>query len=115
MAKDGNGAVYMIKGKGDAKGTYKNILAIGNKASYAFDFKEGKDNTTRLGFNGNYWMVGDAADWKTLFTLTAGTAATAAQSIKQTVSTYDPTIWNMEDFGAEKDGRPALIKGCSVK
>lgn len=114
VVKDIGSVVYMIKGKGDAKGTYKNILAIGKNASYAFDFTNGKNNETRLGFNGNYWMVGDAAAWKTLFTLTAGTAATAAQSIKQTVSTYDSTIWDMENFGAEKDGRPVLIKGCSV-
>ena len=114
VVKDSGSAVYMIKGKGDAKGTYKNILAIGNNASYAFDFEEGKNNETRLGFNGNYWNK-ETDDWKTLFTLTAGTAATAAQSIKQTVSTYDPTIWDMENFGAEKDGRPALKKGCSVE
>ena len=104
------GTLYMIRGKGDDKGTYKNILAISNKANYAFNVK---NSDAYLGFNGNYWKR-DTTDWKTLFTLTAGASATAAQSIQQTVSSYDSKIWDMSNFGADKDGRPTLIKGCSV-
>lgn len=108
LLKENNRTVYMIKGTGDNTGTYKNILAISNNATNAINHAKNAEN---LGFNGNYWNK--TTDWKTLFTLTAGTVETV-QSIEQTVSSYDSNIWDMSNFGADKDGRPVLKKGCSV-
>ena len=108
MLKEGNSVVYTIVGKGDKTGTFENILAINNNSASAFYQATGEKN---YGFNGNYWNT--TTDWKTLFTLTAGTVETV-QSIEQTVSSYDSNIWDMSNFGADKDGRPVLKKGCSV-
>lgn len=108
LLKEDTRTVCMIKGTGDAMGTYENILAISHNSTDAFNHVTGVAN---LGFNGNYWNK--TTDWKTLFTLTAGAVETA-RSIEQTVSTYNPNIWDMNDFGADKDGRPKLIPGCSV-
>ena len=108
MIKEGNSVVYTIVGKGDKTGTFENILAINNNSASAFYQATGEKN---YGFNGNYWNK--TTDWKTLFTLTAGTVETV-QSIEQTVLSYDSNIWDMSNFGADKDGRPVLKKGCSV-
>ena len=73
----------------------------------------GKDT---LGYNGNWW-VGDKSfvpSWRDLFQLTAGEKATSVQSVKETMATFDKTVWDTSGFGANKNGRPTLIKGCSV-
>ncbi|MBE5751471.1 MAG: hypothetical protein E7357_03575 [Clostridiales bacterium] len=105
---------YAMCGTGsDALGTFANNLVLGMKSFHTKIDDLGVDT---LGFNGNWWL-GDtktAYEWRDLFNLEAGALATNVRSVQETAATFDTGVWDMSGFKASKNGRPIMIKGCSV-
>ena len=89
-----------------AAGTFVNNLAIG----VAFIEEEIRDS--QFGQNGNWWT--NTRNWQEIFWQEAGNAATNVRSLSQALATFDKNIWDMSGFGEEQNGRPVLIKGCSI-
>lgn len=77
---------------------------------------KGKDKKLK-GYNGNWWLGDSKAlhSWNELFALEAEENATDVRSPETVANSYDPSVWDMSNFGADKDGRPMMIKGCSAK
>ena len=69
-----------------------------------------------LGFNGNWWLGNRKTqiEFKDLFSLTAGSTATNVYSVEETLASFNPSVWDMSGVGADKTGKPVMIKGCSV-
>lgn len=105
---------YAMCGTGsDALGTFVNNIALGMSSFHMTIDDLGVDT---LGFNGNWWLgnTKKTYEWSDLFYLEAGALATNVRSVKETAATFDTAVWDMKSFTAIKNGRPIMIKGCSV-
>ncbi|MBQ8322963.1 MAG: hypothetical protein IJX91_03240 [Clostridia bacterium] len=87
-------------------GTFMNNLAIGVL------YIEEEIRDSQYGQNGNWWTKTLA--WQDIFWQEAGGEAVNLCSLEQTLSTFDANVWDMSEFASTKEGRPILIKGCSV-
>jgi hypothetical protein len=105
---------YAMCGTGsDALGTFVNNIVLGTSTFHTTIDDLGVDT---LGFNGNWWLgnTKKTYTWSDLFYLEAGALATNVRSVKETAATFDTNVWDMKSFTAVKNGRPIMIKGCSV-
>lgn len=87
-------------------GTFMNNLAIG------VSYMEEEIRDAQYGQSGNWWT--NTLAWQDLFWQEVGEKATNFISLEETLKSFDSKIWDMSDFGSAKDGRPILIKGCSI-
>ena len=96
--------------RSDATSKIANNLVVGHSSFHS----AGDLNT--LGSNGNWWSGNKRVvpEWKQLFTLKAAENATNVRSVAEVVETFDETVWDMSEFGADKAGRPTLKNGCSI-
>ena len=104
------GRCAMSGTRSDTNSVYANNLVVGHSN---FHDVAALNN---VGTNGNWWIGNKKAvpAWKELFNAVASAKATNVSSVADVVKTFNEKIWNMSEFGADKDGRPKLINGCSI-
>lgn len=86
----------------------KNCFALG-----AARFYKQMIAASACGSSGCWWL-GDGKTWADLLTAKAGVSASNVLSVEQTIATFDTDVWNMSKFNNTDNGRPQLIKGCSI-
>ena len=93
---------------GTITSSVKNCFAIGVSRFYSKMTDGGE-----LGSSGCWWL-GNGKTWADLISEPAGSNASNVLSVEQTKATFNNTVWDMSKFNANDNGRPELIKGCSI-